>query len=361
MKTIILGAGITGLTAGYDTDAEIYEARDIAGGLCVSKQFFDYKYDESGGHWIFGLTPKVNDFFAELGVELKETDKNAGVYLNRIINGSIQDFANQKGNISPNTMKQYFHEKFGTHLCNLFFYPFNERYTNGLYEMAKMENEYKTPQNTSTYNDTFAYPVDTLKGLIDKLEEKCTIHYNHKLTAINIKDKRLVFNDGKEVFYDRLISTIPLCDLFGIDLPFVSVKVFNVVGKKGYNFPEEQWLYIPYGRFYRVGFYNNAFSNFSREGTAVAYVESTDMDLTPDEVAHKLKEWKWLQYTNVIDTKEIPIAYTYVLPSTPDIQYYLNLLSAQNIHSIGRYGKWRFQGMSECINDGLTTKEKLCL
>ena len=32
----ILGAGITGLSAGFGKDIQIFEAKDIAGGICAS-------------------------------------------------------------------------------------------------------------------------------------------------------------------------------------------------------------------------------------------------------------------------------------------------------------------------------------
>ena len=73
-ETIILGAGITGLSASYVSGLPVYESTDNVGGICNSyymrknseerleSQPMDdesYRFENGGGHWIFGGDPSV--------------------------------------------------------------------------------------------------------------------------------------------------------------------------------------------------------------------------------------------------------------------------------------------------------------
>ena len=71
-QTIILGAGVSGLGAGYSSGYPIYEAKAEPGGLCSSyymhpsgSQRLDsvpadaevYRFEIGGGHWLWGGDP----------------------------------------------------------------------------------------------------------------------------------------------------------------------------------------------------------------------------------------------------------------------------------------------------------------
>ncbi len=71
-QTLILGAGVTGLAAGYASGLPVYEAASAPGGICssyyvrpgstqrLSQAPADgeaYRFEIGGGHWIFGGDP----------------------------------------------------------------------------------------------------------------------------------------------------------------------------------------------------------------------------------------------------------------------------------------------------------------
>ena len=71
-QSIILGAGMTGLSAGFASGLPIYEAAEAPGGICSSyyvrprekERLFEvpadaeaYRFEIGGGHWIFGGDP----------------------------------------------------------------------------------------------------------------------------------------------------------------------------------------------------------------------------------------------------------------------------------------------------------------
>jgi len=91
-KYLILGAGITGLSAGISTNNEIYEANSIVGGICASyyvntegKKYYSrkdeetYRFEIGGGHWIFGADGSVLDFIIRLS-PVRKYERNSAVY-----------------------------------------------------------------------------------------------------------------------------------------------------------------------------------------------------------------------------------------------------------------------------------------
>ena len=89
---VILGAGITGLSAGISTQSLIYEASDIAGGICTSyyaglnnrKNYArldeeSYRFERGGGHWIFGADNHILEFINSLSV-VKSYKRKSAVY-----------------------------------------------------------------------------------------------------------------------------------------------------------------------------------------------------------------------------------------------------------------------------------------
>jgi protoporphyrinogen oxidase len=258
-------------------------------------------------------------------------------------------------------MKEWMQENFSNELCRLFFNPFNEKYTGGLYDQIIQDDHRKTPVNHSQgYNHTFDYPVQGLDHFIDKLAKESTIHYNHQVVAIDLDKRLVVFQNGEKQSYDRLISTIPLnqfltmANIKGCILPYTSVFVVNIGARRGTQCPEEQWLYIP-GKepFFRVGFYSNVDKHFAPKDRVSIYVESCcKQPLVPNDIVRQLKRWEWIGEVEQLDSNWIEVAYTWLMPNS-ERENYLEILSNYGVESIGRYGKWKFQGIADSIADGL--------
>src|SRR5437764_167945 len=94
IKTAILGAGVTGLAAGWASGVEIYEAESVPGGICSSYYLTPgcgsrmhtppdgqeaYRFELGGGHWIFGGDPTILRFIRSLA-DVKSYDRRASVY-----------------------------------------------------------------------------------------------------------------------------------------------------------------------------------------------------------------------------------------------------------------------------------------
>ena len=73
-------------------------------------------------------------------------------------------------------MHDWLLDEFGPTLCEVFFFPFHERYTAGLYRTVEPQDAYKSPgvgTASAGYNATFVYPTAGLDALTRALAERC--------------------------------------------------------------------------------------------------------------------------------------------------------------------------------------------
>lgn len=422
--TKILGAGITGLSAGIASGSEIFESSKIPGGICASyyagldggKSFHresedTYRFEVGGGHWIFGADNEVLNFINKLST-VKSYVRKSSVYLSDldmhvpypiqnhlyylpkdIIHKALNEILNSKER-KVVTLADWLELNFGKTLCELFFFPFHELYTAGLYTKISPQDSFKTPINKDLiikgskertpsvgYNARFIYPLNGLDDLIGKMVDKCRINFGKRAVKIDVKTKEVLFDDGSVIKYENLISTLPLdrvSEMAGIKKdepdPFTSVLVINIGAKIGKKCPCEQWIYVPKSQagFHRVGFYSNVDSSFlpassRNECDRVSiYVEKAyaggkkpdkfEIKKICNDTVNELVRWQFISETEVVDPTWIETAYTWQYSDSTWKGYTVDKLRAHSIYQIGRYGKWKFQGIAESIKDGFETK-----
>jgi protoporphyrinogen oxidase len=317
LPVCILGAGMTGLAAGLAAGLPVYEAEEVAGGICLSYHMRPgdnehlygapedgeaYRFEVGGGHWIFGGDPVVLCFINSLapvrsyrrrsGVYFGEQDlyipyplQNNLRYLDReiVVKALTEMTSSPKG--KPITMAAWIEQNFGPTLTQLFFGPFHERYTAGGWTHIAPQDAYKSPVNFSLvvtgafdktlpvgYNTSFIYPIEGLDRLAQRMAEGCQVYYGKKVVEVDVQKREIHFADGSAEHYRFLISTLPLNRMMEMtDLqvdaksdPYTSVLVFNIGAIRGSNCPEDHWLYIPdsCSGFHRVGFYSNVDASF---------------------------------------------------------------------------------------------------
>ena len=372
MKNLILGAGVTGLACGIKTGAPIYEMTSHAGGICQDYEKDGFKFSNGGPHWVFGKD-KGLEYIKSL-VEIKEYQRKAGVYYNHTFPYPFQSFAQKDIYLKCTskvfyTMKTRMYSDFGTELCNMFFNPFNEKYTAGLYDDVCAQDAYKSPKTGTGWVSTFCDPVKGLSDLVSKMASQCTIHYDKKAFFIDINKKTVSFTDGTEEAYDRLISTIPLDQCLrisgkmGISLPFTSVLVINIGAEPGHSTPEEHWLYIPFCKsgFHRVAFYTNVDPTKAPIGKVglsveIAFHNKDLKDLKVNEISfqvcQELERWGWIKNPTTICIDWVPCAYTW-LYNKDDAQRGIDWLAQHDIISAGRYATWKFCGITQSIMMGM--------
>ncbi len=420
-KRVILGGGITGLAAGIASGFPVFEAAQQPGGICSSyymrrgdrnrltespSEGDAYRFEHGGGHWIFGGDPLVLQFIDSL-VPFRSYQRRSSVFFpdrELYVPYPLQNHLSCLGKETavkalaemmsgsqkpPSTMQEGLEQSFGPTLLNLFFGPFHDLYTAGLWKRIKPQDGYKSPHNLQLvlqgafgdappvgYNVTFVYPADGLNALASNMASRCDLRFGKSVARVDVNAKEILFVDGGKVSYDRLISTLPLnhmCKMAGISLgmepdPYSSVLVINVGGIKGLRCPPDHWIYVPSSEagFHRVGFYSNVDESFIPKNGASSrvsiYVEKaypggerpseTEMASTCEATVQELRSWGYLQEAEVVDPTWIDVAYTWSWPGSTWVSKAISALQKHGIHQVGRYARWTFQGIADSIRDG---------
>ncbi len=399
----------------------VYEAGKEPGGICNSyyvrpgssrllrrppEDGLAYRFEPGGGHWLFGGDPAVLHLIRSLA-PVRSYQRRSAVYFpeeRRLVPYPLQNHLGALGNdiaakalqeiIDPSprsvsTLADWLNWSFGPTLTDLFFGPFHEMYTAGLWTRVSPQDAYKSPIDLSLvvkgafeptpavgYNTTFLYPVDGLDGLVGAMAGHCVINYAKTVARVDLGRKEVQFTDGSGLRYDRLVSTIPLnvmAELSGVSVdeepgPYTSVLVLNIGAVRGPECPAEHWIYLPSSRsgFHRVGFYNNVDPSFVPAGDPARvgiYVEracaaghrpdESAMKAYSEEAVRELREWGFIEDVEVTHLTWIEVAYTWSLPASDWRRKTAKTLEEQGVLMAGRYGMWRFQGIGESIRDGL--------
>jgi protoporphyrinogen oxidase len=420
-KKFILGGGMTGLAAGISSGLPVFEAATHPGGICSSYYVRPgtqerllqapangevYRFEIGGGHWIFGGDPTVLHFIKQMA-PVKSYHRRSSVYFaerNLYVPYPLQNhlrFLDKETAVqalkeltqtpgSFQTMKEWLATSFGPTLGELFFYPFHDLYTAGLYDRIAPQDAYKSPVSLSQviqgafdeaqavgYNVTFIYPENGLNDLAQRMAQRCDVRYGRQITEIDVTNHRLMFSDGRTAAYDMLLSTLPLnqmLEMTGLTTqdkadPYTSVLVLNIGAIRGRHCPDDHWLYNPDARsgFHRVGFYSNVDRAFlpqsaQQQDRVSIYVERayvggtgpTEAEIThyAAAVVAELQSWGYIEEVEVVDPTWIEVAYTWSWPGSRWKQQAMRELEEEGIYQVGRYGRWLFQGIADSIKDG---------
>lgn len=407
---IIIGAGITGLSFVNFLDSEdyiIFEAEEKPGGYCKTIKKDGFIWDFSGHFFHFRDIKIKNYVLSRMDSEVLNVNKKTQIFYN----GKYIDYPFQKNihqldkdefidclydlYFRPKNDAKNFYEmlitKFGMAISEKFLIPYNEKlYACNLQELDKnamgrffpyadfgeVIKNFKINKDTS-YNSSFIYPKDGayeyVKAFLKKID--CTkLRLNQKVVKIDLQ-KQIVYTEYEKVKYDILVSTMPfnrLLDICGIpyDHSLYSsnkVLVFNL----GFDKPTQilnHWIYYPHKEiiFYRVGFYNNIFSDKSRMSL---YVEiglktNTKIDINSylERVLEDLHQVNILTNQNLISWDYVIMnpAYVYLNENVlQDVQLKKELLSKYQIYSIGRYGSWTYCSIEDNIIEAKSLAKKI--
>jgi len=416
---------MTGLAAAVASGFPCYEADEQPGGICSSyymRPFSSehlsaaprdgeaYHFEIGGGHWIFGGEPCVLHYIDRL-TPVRSYLRKSGVYFpNERLSVAypIQNhvsFLNQETRVKvlteilsaatshqpARTMAEWVRSTFGQTLCEIFFDPFHDLYTAGLYREIAPQDAYKTPVDLSLlikgamgdvppvgYNAQFAYPKEGLHTLAQRMAERGKIHFGKRVVHIDVKRKLVGFADNSEKHYRILISSLPLNKMMALANlsteskpdPSSSVLVVNIGGIKGSRCPDDHWVYIPQSRagFHRVGIYSNVDRSFlptssqARNDRVSIYVEKAlkegqkpreqETQSLGQAIIKELQEWEFLGESEVMDPTWIDVAYTWSWPGSRWRLAALKILLEHDIYQVGRYAGWVFQGIADSIRDG---------
>ncbi|MBL4588169.1 FAD-dependent oxidoreductase, partial [Candidatus Babeliales bacterium] len=232
------------------------------------------------------------------------------------------------------------------------------------------------------YNSTFFYPkkggiATLISALIKKLFTPIT--YEHEVAEVNIDTKKVYFTNGTVKPYDYFVSTMPLNVLLqklrgsGVEKIAMAHRkllcntVMNYNIGVNYKIPcQKHWIYFPEKKYrlYRVGFWSNVSHAMAPEGASSLYGECsflpgriTEIEkqrLLDESIEQTCKVFD-ISSSSIIMQKNLTLQHAYVLYDSwreKNLPSLLSQLKEWNIHSIGRFGEWKYSSMQEAVLDG---------
>jgi protoporphyrinogen oxidase len=225
-------------------------------------------------------------------------------------------------------------------------------------------------------NQTFRFPLRggtgaIWKALADRLPQD-RIHYRSRVVAIDARRRAVRFEDGNEVTYDALISTMPLDCLVKaagldelqphtarLDRNSVDMFGFGLVGEKPPELATKCWMYFPEDKcpFFRV----TVFSNYSpnnvpdpeRYWSLMAEVSHSrhrpiiEPEELPNRVIEALQAAGLLPNSStIVSIVQCEAPYAYPVPTLgrdAALAAILPALERMGIYSRGRFGAWKYE------------------
>ncbi len=317
-----------------------------------------------------------------------------------IIIDCIIGFIKRKNRLkNPKNFYQWVKKHFGLGLGKHFFFPYNSKLLNikpkelmpswtgrfvpkvelkDLLECSLEQKEY----SLDGYNSSFFYPKDggieaLVKSIVSKIKQK--IEINHEAHSIDSKKRLIYFKNNKTIDFQTLFSTIPLTNLLenlsaGTKFNFKSVaeklscnQVLNFnIGINRENLSEKHWIYFPEKefKFYRIGFWHNFSDSMAPKGQSSLYGEvSFNAEKTKqckeallDQSISQILKFFNIKNSEVSIQKTLFLQHAYVVYDRwrEENLYKIHKdLKSINIHSIGRFGQWKYSSMQEAVLDGL--------
>jgi protoporphyrinogen oxidase len=309
-ETVIVGAGLAGLSAAYHlkNGYSLFEKNSELGGMArsIHKDGYTFDYD---GHLLHFRNEYTFNLVSELlNGNLAPHKRNSWVYSkgiytrypfqanfyglpNSIVKDCLMGLIKTRLLSAPNSgsngnFENWIIKTFGKGVADYFMLPYNRKFwtvepkeltcewLDGFVPVPDLEDTVTGAISDSTkpygYNSKFWYPVkggisELVKGFSDRIKNA---HINKRAVTIDQHRKEIVFEDATIKKFKNLISTIPLPELSGllVDMPpdirqafkalkWTSIYVLNL-GVKSDTLMEKHWVYYPEESvvFYRVGF-----------------------------------------------------------------------------------------------------------
>jgi len=436
MKVAVIGAGPAGMTAAYQlaksgVEVHVFEASSAVGGLAKTVELWGQKVD-IGPHRFFSNDTRVNELWLEVvGQDYEMVDRLTRIYyrnkfffyplkpMNALMTMGIMKsvicltsylMAKLFPPPSDNSFENWVSARFGKQLFNMFFKSYTEKLWGisckdlnadfaaqrikklSLWEAVKNALLGGKGNQLKTLVDQFAYPTGGTGMVYERMANYVgRVHCNRPVNRVIQENNRaigLCFEDGEEMFFDHIISSMPITQLVNrmANVPEAvshasaalkfrnTILVFLHVGAK--NLFPDNWLYIhadnlKMGRL--TNFRNWVPQLYGDKDTTILALEywcyDKDAFWTDDSEKIIAMASEELRQTGLIQNAEILEGYVHRIGRSYPV--YLNgykenleiveqyLSSIDNLSVIGRYGAFKYNNQDHSILMGLLASENI--
>jgi protoporphyrinogen oxidase len=417
MKVAIIGAGISGVSAGRllrekDISSVIFEKQSKAGGLVRCDRVDGALFHRTGGHVFNSRNKEVLDWFWKhfnRETEFIQTRRNAQIYTGgRYIGYPLENYLYQlspdliekitkeilqlykqgyKDPLSYPDFEQFLLNNFGKTLYEIYFKPYNEKIWKADLSVVAMEwLEGKLPmpdyekmlvsnivreEEKNMVHSTFFYPkLGGSQFIIDRLSEGLEIRTNAAVETISYRGAKWFVNEQGP--FDSVIYTGDVRQLKTIlasngnpawDEALEAVTKLRSNGTSNVLCHTDQtslsWLYLPDTETlaHRIIYTGNFSPTNNGEGRKTCVVEFSG-SVAKDIINEQIKS---------LPGNLTPIAYN-VEPNSYVIQYrdtrdkIINVksqLAPKGFYLSGRFAEWEYYNMDKAIEASMQLVQKL--
>lgn len=422
MGTVILGSGITGISAGYHLEKRgekvvIFEKDNDWGGLCGNFTIDGFRFDKfvhftfTDDSYIKGIFEKSSPLYEHPSVSsnyykgywLKHPAQNNLAPLPTKEKVKIIDsFVNrtQKNVEDIKDYEEWLRVQYGDYFAENFPFKYTRKYW-GL-EPSKLETKwvgnrmhspslseilkgaFEQQDENFYYTKYMRYPKKGgFRSILDDCRKGLDIRFNKEVVKIDTNKKVITFKDGTTQGYDKLISTLPLPEIVDMieDCP-QKVKeaghnLHNTCGymvSLGFKRPDvakHLWFYIYDEDILSARVYSPSLkspdnapegcSSLQAEIFFDCKAEIPSADIVLKNTIEKLVEMG-LFAENEIAVKDIRFEKYANVTFDKDIyknrQIVLDYLEKVGIKSIGRFGKWDYLWTFQAFESGMESSNK---
>ena len=424
-KVAILGAGLSGLSTAYhlDGDYEIFEKQDRVGGLCrsIEKDHFIFDY---GPHILFPKDPYTQGLIKKLlGENLRFQTRDAYIYHGKydvytrfpfqshlfglpisVVQDCILGFfkALQKTGKEIRDYEEWIRWNFGDGIAEHLMIPYAQK----IWTVPPRELNFEWVWNRVPrlsleellegalhdsprlfgFNKEFWYPF---YGGIEALPRAFAlqlgnIHLKAEAKRIFLKKKCVEFDSHKKIFYEQLVSTLPLPEVIRCadevppdiqkasqDLENNSVYCVNL-GINRENISPYHYVYFhePEFLFHRISFPMNFSPHTTPDGcssvsTEISYskYKTISRENITEQVVEDLIKAKILFPDDQILVSDVAdLRYAYIIYDKNhrnNVDKIHQFLRRNSIFPCGRFGEWEYFNMDHSINSGKRTAEHI--
>lgn len=404
-------------------DYEIFDQTDTPGGLCRSITQDGFTFDYTGhllhisDPYIRELIQQLIGFDQFNTIERRSYIYSHNTYTHypfqvhlkglpsSVIAECIAGFIKRKKlTREPRSFIEWVNAQFGAGFGKHFFFPYQQKifathvrsiaasWTGRFVPSTTLEQiidgivHDKTDEKIG-YNAQFFYPkrdgISLLGNSIARVLSQ-PLRMNYRVTKIDTTKQVVKFENGHEEPYNHLINTMPLDHFLSLIREKSSMNVKSAQSKLrcnsvinfnlGINKPaisEKHWIYFPENQypFYRLGFPHNFTSAATPPDCSSLYGEFAHIGKSQEWQTQTAKTaiaatMKLLKFSkqDIATQLIIPIQHAYVIFDRwrdKNLEGLLTQLREHQLHSIGRYGAWKYASMQEALLDGKQIAEQL--